>query len=120
MVRSLLPALNSIAPQLRESGRVLGAAPWQVLRWIDLPLMSRGLLVGAIFAFTISMGEFGASLFIARPDTPTIPIVIYRLLSQPMRLNLGQAEAMSVILMLVCGLSFVAIERLRQAGIGEF
>lgn len=120
MVRSLLPAYQSIASNIRESGHVLGASPWQVWRWIDLPLMSRGLIVGAIFAFTISMGEFGASLFIARPDTPTIPIVIYRLLGQPMRVNLGQAEAMSVILMLVCGLSFIAIERLREAGIGEF
>ncbi len=120
MVRSLLPALNSIAPQLREAGRVLGAAPWQVLRWIDLPLISRGLLVGAIFAFTISMGEFGASLFVARPGLPTMPVVIYRLLGQPIAANLGQAEAMSVILMLVCGFSFVAIERLRQVGIGEF
>jgi thiamine transport system permease protein len=120
MVRSLLPALNSIAPQLRESAKVLGAAPWQILRWIDLPLISRGLIVGATFAFTISMGEFGASLFIARPNTPTMPIVIYRLLSQPGALNLGQAQAMSVLLMLVCGLGFFVIEQIRRSGIGEF
>jgi thiamine transport system permease protein len=120
VVRSILPALTSIAPNLRESASVMGASPRQVARWIDLPLISRGLVVGATFAFTISMGEFGASLFVARPDAPTMPVVIFRLLSQPGAVNLGQALAMSVLLMLVCGVSFVVIERLRSAGIGEF
>ena len=120
VVRSVLPTLDSIAPALRESARVLGATPWQVWRQIDLPLVSRGLLVGATFAFTISMGEFGASLFIVRPASATIPVVIYRLLGQPGALNNGQAMAMSVILLLTCGLGFVLIERVQRAGSGTF
>jgi thiamine transport system permease protein len=120
VVRSILPAIHSIAPGIRESANVLGASGWQVWRLIDLPLIARGLVVGATFAFTISMGEFGASLFIARPDTPTMPVIIYRLISQPGLANYGQALAMSVLLMVVCGISFFTIERLRQAGIGEF
>lgn len=120
VVRSVLPALDSLAPSLRESARVLGATPWQVWRHIDLPLVSRALLVGATFAFTISMGEFGASLFIARPGSATIPVVIYRLLGQPGTLNHGQAMAMSVILLLSCGLGFALIERVRSAGSGAF
>ncbi len=120
VVRSVLPALRGIPPNLRESARVLGAPPWQVWRLIDLPLIARSLIVGATFAFTISMGEFGASAFIARPETPTMPVVIYRLLGQPGTANYGQALAMSVILMGVCGLSFVIIERLRTTGTGEF
>jgi thiamine transport system permease protein len=66
------------------------------------------------------MGEFGASLFIARPDTPTIPVAIFRLLGQPGALNYGQALAMSSILMLVSAAGFIVIERLRSTGIGEF
>lgn len=120
VVRSVLPALNSVTPNLRDAGSTLGAAPWQVWRWIELPLISRGIIVGATFAFTISMGEFGASLFIARPNTPTMPLVIFRLVNQPGALNIGQAMAMSVLLMIVCGISFVVIERLRTAGVGEF
>ena len=120
VVRSVLPSLDSIAPALRESARVLGATPWQVWRQIDLPLVSRGLLVGATFAFTISMGEFGASLFIARPANATIPVVIYRLLGQPGLLNGGQAMAMSVILLLTCSLGFVLIERVQRVGSGTF
>jgi thiamine transport system permease protein len=120
VVRSVLPALRAIAPAIRESASVLGASPWQVWRWVDIPLMSRGLLVGATFAFTVSLGEFGASVFIARPDTPTMPVVIYRLLGQPGITNYGQALAMSSLLLLVCGCSFLVIERMRTAGIGEF
>ena len=120
VVRSVLPSLDSVAPALRESAGVLGASPWQVWRHVDLPLVSRGLLVGAIFAFTISMGEFGASLFIARPANATIPVVIYRLLGQPGAFNQGQAMAMSVILLLTCSLGFVIIERVQRAGSGAF
>lgn len=120
VVRSVLPALRSISPSVRGAAQVLGASPWAVWRWIDLPLISRGLLVGATFAFTVSIGEFGASLFVARPDTPTIPIVIFRLLGQPGADNYGQALAMSALLMLVCAVSFVVIERSRTLGMGEF
>jgi thiamine transport system permease protein len=120
VVRSVLPALRSISPNVRGAAQVLGASPFRVWRWIDLPLISRGLLVGATFAFTVSIGEFGASLFVARPDTPTIPIVIYRLLGQPGANNYGQALAMSALLMLVCAVSFVVIERSRTLGMGEF
>jgi thiamine transport system permease protein len=120
VVRSVLPALRNISPNVQEAARVLGASPWQVWRSIDLPLISRGIIVGATFAFTVSMGEFGASLFVARPDRPTMPIVIFRLLGHPGATNYGQALAMSVLLMTVCAASFIVIERLRTAGVGEF
>jgi len=120
VVRSILPGLRSISPNIRGAAAVMGASPFTVWRTIDLPLISRGVIVGAVFAFTISMGEFGASLFIARPDTPTIPVVIFRLLGQPGAGNYGQALAMSVILMGVCAISFITIERLRKLGMGEF
>lgn len=120
VVRSVLPALRSIPPNVTEAASVLGASPLQVWRRVELPLISRGVVVGATFAFTVSMGEFGASLFVARPDTPTMPLVIFRLLGQPGALNYTQALAMSSLLMLVCAVSFIVIERIRTAGIGEF
>lgn len=120
VVRSVLPALRAIPPNIQGAARVLGASPWQVWRLIDLPLLARGLVVGATFAFTVSMGEFGASLFIARPNTPTMPLVIFRLIGQPGALNYGQALAMSSLLLAVCALAFLLIERFRHAGMGEF
>jgi len=119
VVRSLLPALRSIQPSLREAASTMGASPARVWREVDLPIAGRALLVGAVFAFTISMGEFGATVFIARPDTPTMPTAIFRFFSQPGAMNYGQALAMSTLLMLVCVIGFVTIERFR-IGNGEF
>lgn len=122
VVRSLLPVLQGIRPSLREAAAISGASPFRVWREIDLPIMSRALLVAAVFAFTVSMGEFGATSFIIRPNSGflTMPIAIQRFLNQPGALNFGQAVAMSTILMVVCAVGFIAIERFRFADIGEF
>ena len=122
VVRSLLPVLQGIRPVLREAAAVHGADPRRVWREIDLPLIGRALLVGLIFAFTVSMGEFGATSFIARPNSRflTLPIAIERFLGQPGAANFGQALALSTILMAVCAVGFIGIERFRYADVGEF
>ncbi len=120
VVRSLTPALSSIQPRLRKAAATLGASPIKVFWTVDLPLVGRALIVAATFAFTISMGEFGATALIARPEFPTIPLVIYRFISQPGAINYGQAMALSTILMVVTAGGLIAIERLRIAEIGEF
>jgi thiamine transport system permease protein len=120
VVRSLLPVLQSIRPSLREAAAVMGASPARVWREVDLPIVGRALLVAAVFAFTVSMGEFGATSFIVRPNSGflTLPIAIQRHLGQPGLF--GQAQALSVILMSVCAAGFLAIERFRYADVGEF
>lgn len=120
VLRSVLPGFRGIVPSLREAAAMLGADGWRVWREVDWPLIRRPLLVGALFAFTISMGEFGATVFLARPETPTMPVAIYRFLGQPGALNYGQALAMSVLLMAVCTVAFVVIEHFRFGGEGEF
>jgi len=120
VVRSVLPALRSIQPRLRQAAAVMGASPWRVWREIDLPIVARAVLVGAVFAFTVSMGEFGATSLLVRPELPTMPIAIYRFLGRPGTLNAGQALAMSTLLMGVCTLGFLVIERFRLGEFGEF
>ena len=120
VVRSVLPALRSIQPQLRQAAAVMGASPWLVWREVDLPIVARAVVVGAVFAFTVSMGEFGATSLIARPERPTMPVAIFRFLGRPGTVNYGQALAMSSLLMLVCTVGFLAIERFRVGGLEEF
>ena len=120
VVRSLTPALRSIRPRLHQAGAVLGASPAQVFARIDLPLIGKAVIVGASFAFTISLGEFGATALIARPEYPTLPVAIYRFLSQPGAMNYGQALALSTILMLITAAGMFAMEHFRVAEIGEF
>lgn len=113
VVRAILPALRAIPGQLSDAASMLGASPLKIIRTIDLPLISKALIAGAIFSFTISLGEFGATIFTARPETPTIPVAIYRFLGQPGAMNYGQAMAISTILMLVTAIGFVMIENIR-------
>ncbi len=112
VVRCILPSLRQIPQTLREAATLLGASPYQVWRRVDIPIISRAILVGAVFAFSISMGEFGASAFVTRPHTPTMPVAIFRFLGQPGDINYGQAMAMSSILMLVTCSGFWLIGRL--------
>lgn len=120
VVRILQPAIESIPDIYTQSAAILGASPWQVWRQIELPLLARSFLSGGIFAFTISIGEFGATTFLSTPDLPTIPVAIYRYLSQPGALNYGQAMAMATILMVVCALAIMVVEKLRLPGISDF
>ncbi len=120
VVRAMAPVIRSIDPRLREAAAVLGASPRRVWQEVDAPLVTRAALVGAGFAFAISLGEFGATLFIARPDTPTVPVAIDRLLSHPGPLNFAQAMAMSTILMGLSAASMLIIERWRTPGSQAF
>lgn len=113
VVRTMLPVLRAVDGRLREAAAVLGASPWRVWREVDLPLVRRALLIAAGFAFAVSLGEFGATVFIARPDNPTLPVAVARLLGRAGELNYGQAMALSTILMVVCAVALLALERLR-------
>ncbi|MES9622670.1 ABC transporter permease [Streptomyces tuirus] len=120
VVRTMLPVLRAVDVRLREAASVLGASPWRVWREVDLPMVRRALLIAAGFAFAVSLGEFGATVFIARPDRPTLPVAVARLLGRPGDLNYGQAMALSTILMVVCAVALLVLERLRTDRTGEF
>jgi thiamine transport system permease protein len=120
VVRTMLPVLRAVDERLREAAAVLGASPWRVWREVDLPMVRRALLIAAGFAFAVSLGEFGATVFIARADNPTLPVAVARLLGRPGDLNYGQAMALSTILMVVCAVALLVLERLRTDRTGEF
>ncbi|MFD5402769.1 ABC transporter permease [Streptomyces griseorubiginosus] len=120
VVRTMLPVLRAVDHRLREAAAVLGASPWRVWREVDLPMVRRALLIAAGFAFAVSLGEFGATVFIARPDNPTLPVAVARLLGRAGDLNYGQAMALSTILMIVCAVALLVLERLRTDRTGEF
>ncbi len=120
VIRTLQPALASIPERLRQAASTLGASPFRVWQTVDFPILSRATLSAATFAFTVSLGEFGATLLLTRPEYPTIPIAIQRFLSQPGGLNFGQAMAMATLLMLLTTLAILIIEKLRLPNSGEF
>jgi len=118
VVRAVAPTLRAIDERQREAAALLGASPARVRTEIDLPIVGRALAVAAGFAFAISLGEFGATVFLARPDNPTLPVAIFRFLGRPGELNAAQAYALAVILMGVTVISVVLVERVRRRGDG--
>ena len=120
VVRTLSPVLRSVDPRQRQAAASLGASPLRVVLSVDLPALWRPLLAATGFAFAVSLGEFGATSFLARPDNPTLPVVIYQLLAHPSQQDLGMALAASVVLGLVIVAVTGLVERLRIGSVGAF
>lgn len=111
VARTLAARMRSLDPRLRDVSAMLGAGPIVTFWRVELPLLTGAFAVAGVLAFATSLGEFGATLLIARPEYPTIPVAIYRYLGQPGATNFGQAVAMSTLLMAVTAVGFFAIER---------
>ena len=73
----LISSLARFDRSLEEAGRGLGAGELAVLRRITLPGIAPGIIGAALFAFTISIGEFVVSFFLTSAGTTTLPIRIY-------------------------------------------
>jgi thiamine transport system permease protein len=110
VVRMLLPAARAVPQPLLDASYTLGVGRLSTARRVVLPLVRRSALAAAVFAFNISVGEFGASAFLARPETPTLTSAIFRLLGQPRPEVFGQALALSVVLLLICLAGFAVLE----------
>ena len=120
VIRTVLPALDAIPDSVREAAASLGASPRRVWLEVDLRLLRRPALVAFGFAFAISLGEFGATVFIARADAPTVPVAIFRALARPGALNVGQAMALSTILLALTTAVMLVVDRLGDARVGGF
>lgn len=113
VVRILLPAARAVDTRLRDAALTLGASPWRALWHVELPALTRPATVAAGFAFAVAAGEFGATLIVARPDLPTLPLTIARLLGQPGAASRGGALAAATALMVVTAAVVLAADSLR-------
>ncbi|NYG53842.1 ABC transporter permease [Nocardioides perillae] len=120
VVRTVAPVLAAVDDRQRQAAATLGAAPWRALLVVDLPVVRRPVLAAAGFAFAVSLGEFGATSFLAREESPTLPVVVFRLLGSPGEGNLGAALAGSVVLAATVAVVVLAVERLRVPSVGAF
>ena len=108
VMRSVSPILKKMKPALIDAAMSLGATRTRTFLLIELPIIKPGVIVGATFAFAISIGELGATYMLYRPHLTTMPISIYRFLSAH---DLVGASAMGMILIAVCTLLFICIEK---------
>jgi thiamine transport system permease protein len=117
IMRAFSNARDRVDPDLVDTSRSLGSNRLETLLRVEIPLIFPSIIVGMIFAFSLSIGEFTATNFLWEPQATTMPVAIYRFIA--MR-QWGPASAMSVILALVCFVSFLIIYRLSEEGTGIF
>jgi ABC-type spermidine/putrescine transport system permease subunit II len=73
----LRASLRQVDPDLEAAARGLGAGPWQVFRFVTLPLILPAVLAATLFALVISLNEITLTLFLATRYTETLPRVIW-------------------------------------------
>jgi thiamine transport system permease protein len=98
VVRSALGVLRGVDPDLRNAAATLGANPVRAWLTTTLPFLRRPLATGAALAAAISLGEFGATSFLSRAGSDTLPIAIERLLGRTGAVFQAQAFALSAVL----------------------
>jgi thiamine transport system permease protein len=120
VVRVLVTSIRLVRVELREAAAVLGADPGRIFRKIELPIVARGVGTAAGLAAAVSLGEFGATAFIARPNTVTVPYLIFRMLGRPGPVNLSAAMALAVLLAALTAGLILAADRARAGDLGSF
>lgn len=115
VVRIVLPVVRQIPKGLQLVASTLGATPLQTWLTVDRPLMSRAIGASAAIAFAISIGEFGATSFLTRRGSETLPVTISRLLSRPGDALRTQAYALCVIIVVISMIAIFLIDMLRPS-----
>ena len=86
IVRAVRLGLESVDEGLEAAARTLGAGRLDTFFSVTLPLMSPGILAGAVVAFAAGLGEFGAVITFASNipgETQTLPLAIYSATQTP-------------------------------------
>lgn len=97
-VRSGVAALDQVHRSLDEASTTMGAGPAATFRRILLPLVRPALLAGMVFAFTRSVTTLSAVIFVVSPHWSLVTPAI---LSQMDRGDVGEAAALSVLVVLM-------------------
>jgi len=80
LVRSVRTSFAEINPRLEQIAATLGASPLKIFFVITIPLAYKGIVAGALLAFSRALGEFGATILLAGNipgQTQTLSLAIY-------------------------------------------
>jgi len=116
VTRTVATALRELPSGISDAAATLGIGPRG--RWwrVELPLIRPAVVAGGGLALVASLGEFGATVFLARANRPTVPVAIERLLSRPGAAGIGQAMALSCLLVALCGIVLLITDRAGSTG----
>ena len=112
-VRAARIGFAAVDVSLEEAAYTEGASPWQLFRYVMLPLSGRALAAGLVLCWTRALGEFGATILFAGNlpgRTQTMPLAIYLGFEQ----NLALALALSAVLLVASALVLAVLRRLEK------
>ena len=110
VIRTITPVVASIPVGLSHAAATLGASPLRSWLGVQWPLARPAVLAASAMSFAVSIGEFGATSFLTRRSSETMPVAIDRLLGRPGDLNQLGAYAMASILIVVCIAAVVLLD----------
>lgn len=111
VIRASLPVVQGIPNDLRSAAATLGAGPWRRLLTVEIPLLRPAISTGFAFSLAMSLGEFGATSFLTRRESRTLPIIIAGLFGQAGEIPRATGMAASVVLILVTAMIVLAVDR---------
>lgn len=108
VIRTVSVSVQALDPSLERAGQSMGAGPVTVFWTVILPQLRPGIVAGGIFAAFLSLGEVAVSMFVAGPNTTTVPL---RIMSAVQFELDPSATAVSAMLMLLSGILMTILSR---------
>ena len=106
MVRSVRTSFSEVNPRLEQIAATLGASALRIFFVITIPLAYRGIVAGALLAFSRALGEFGATILLAGNipgQTQTLSLAIFNFV------QLGKDPEAYLLLGITVMLAFVFV-----------
>jgi iron(III) transport system permease protein len=114
---TLRAGLRRIPRELVDAAAVDGASRWHILSIIILPLMRGHIAAAGILCFVAGIGNFGIPALLGLPvNYLTLPTLIYRRLSSFGPSVVGDAAAVSLLLIVLTIIGLLLARRLTPAG----
>jgi iron(III) transport system permease protein len=114
-VRGSFSSLILVHASMEEAAANVGATKLRTFRDITVPLVWKGILVGALFSFIMSIQEASATIFLTLGGWEMIPFGIFTFYIAGSH---SQAAALGVILIVVCAASLYVVNRIAGTRVG--
>ncbi len=108
-LRLVLASVTGLPRDAEQAAATLGASSWTVFRRITLPLILPGIAGGWLLAFITSFDEVTMSIFVASPETMTLPVRMYHHIAQTIDPLIA---SISTVLIVITVLLMVLLDRL--------
>lgn len=114
-VRGSYSSLLLVHRSMEEAAEIVGATKMRTFRDITVPLVWKGIFVGALFSFITSIQEASSTLFLTTGGNEMIPFGIFTFYIAGSQ---SQAAALGVILIALCAVSLLIVNRIAGTRVG--